>query len=210
MKFSITFHIYTQNPIFSFRNLVLHFRRNGSRFWKQGYAVSSLVCPTGAVHARGFHIFYVFRLNKKWNTRVLLILVLRMIKSEWSLVYTEWVTGYSFQNNYCISFSEYRICLSKQGKPDLMSHYAAFYLVLHYLPKYPFRISGSYARLFICALWSPAGKGLTSWLSFVVSNCKFVTFPLVSWVGCGTWLCRLLIFAPLLTYSGSSLLLSTR
>ena len=25
------------------------------------------------------------------------------------------------------------------------------------------------ARLFICASWSPAGKGLTSWLSFVVS-----------------------------------------
>ena len=25
------------------------------------------------------------------------------------------------------------------------------------------------ARLFICALWSPSGKGLTSWLSFVVS-----------------------------------------
>ena len=42
------------------------------------------------------------------------------------------------------------------------------------------------ARLFICALWSPAEKGLTSWLSFVVSNCEFVTFPLVSWVRCGT------------------------
>ena len=28
-------------------------------------------------------------------------------------------------------------------------------------------------RLFICALWSPAGKRLTSWLSFVVSNCHF-------------------------------------
>ena len=41
------------------------------------------------------------------------------------------------------------------------------------------------ARLFICALWSPAGKGLTSWLWFVVSNCEFVTFLLVSWVGCG-------------------------
>ena len=27
------------------------------------------------------------------------------------------------------------------------------------------------ARRFICALSSPAGKGLTSWLSFVVSNC---------------------------------------
>ena len=32
------------------------------------------------------------------------------------------------------------------------------------------------------ALWSPAGKGLTSWPSFVVSNCEFVIFPLVSWV----------------------------
>ena len=26
------------------------------------------------------------------------------------------------------------------------------------------------ARLFICAFWSPAEKGLTSWLSFVVST----------------------------------------
>ena len=43
-----------------------------------------------------------------------------------------------------------------------------------------------YARLFICALWPPAGKGLTSWLSFVVSNCEFVTFPLIPWVKCGT------------------------
>ena len=28
------------------------------------------------------------------------------------------------------------------------------------------------ARLFICALWSPAGKVLTSKLWFVVSNCE--------------------------------------
>ena len=42
------------------------------------------------------------------------------------------------------------------------------------------------ARLFICALWSLAWKGLTSWLSFMVSTCKFVTFPLVSWVRCCT------------------------
>ena len=55
------------------------------------------------------------------------------------------------------------------------------------------------ARLFICALWSPNGKGLTSWPSFVVSYCEYVTFPLVSWVRCGTWLYRFLIFAPLLT-----------
>ena len=34
------------------------------------------------------------------------------------------------------------------------------------------------ARLFICALWSPAGKGLTSWLSFVVYSCEFFHFPI--------------------------------
>ena len=33
------------------------------------------------------------------------------------------------------------------------------------------------SRLFIAALWSPPGKGLTSWLLFVMSNCDFVTFP---------------------------------
>ena len=37
-----------------------------------------------------------------------------------------------------------------------------------------------------CALWSPAGKGLTSWLSFAVSSREFVTFQLVIWVRCGT------------------------
>ena len=42
-----------------------------------------------------------------------------------------------------------------------------------------------YARLFADALWSPAGKGLTSWLSFMMSNCDVVTFPLLSWVRCG-------------------------
>ena len=42
------------------------------------------------------------------------------------------------------------------------------------------------AGLFIFALWSPAGKGLTSWLSFVMCNSEFVTFPLVSCVRCGT------------------------
>ena len=39
--------------------------------------------------------------------------------------------------------------------------------------------------LFIDALRSIAGKGLTSWLSFVMSNCGVVTFPLVSRVRCG-------------------------
>ena len=34
------------------------------------------------------------------------------------------------------------------------------------------------ARLCICVLWSPAGKGLTSWLSFVVSS---VSLSLSHW-----------------------------
>ena len=38
------------------------------------------------------------------------------------------------------------------------------------------------SRLFIAFLWSPAGKGLTSWLTswllFVMFNCVFVTSPM--------------------------------
>ena len=33
------------------------------------------------------------------------------------------------------------------------------------------------SRLFIAALWSTAGKWLTSWLLLVMFNCVFVTFP---------------------------------
>ena len=55
-----------------------------------------------------------------------------------------------------------------------------------------------HARLFVDALWSPAGKGLTSWLSFVMSYCD-VTFRLVSWVRCGGCLYQFLIFALFLT-----------
>ena len=59
------------------------------------------------------------------------------------------------------------------------------------------------ASVYICALWSPAGKGLTSWISFVGYNCEFVTFPLVSWVRYVTSLYQFLIFAsfaPFLTF----------
>ena len=37
-----------------------------------------------------------------------------------------------------------------------------------------------HARLFVDVLWSPTGKGLTSWLSFAMSYRDVVTFPLVS------------------------------
>ena len=42
-----------------------------------------------------------------------------------------------------------------------------------------------HARLSVDALWPPAGKRLTSWLSFVISNCDVVTFSLVSLVRSG-------------------------
>ena len=58
-------------------------------------------------------------------------------------------------------------------------------------------------RLFICAFWSPAGKGLTSWLSFVVSS---VSLSLSHWYpGSGVVLDCILIFAPLLTFKSSLL-----
>ena len=57
-----------------------------------------------------------------------------------------------------------------------MDHLCYFYLVFVMLG----------ARLFIDVLWAPNGKGLTSWLWFVIYNCEVVTFPLVSWVRCGT------------------------
>ena len=41
---------------------------------------------------------------------------------------------------------------------------------------YLFLVFVMLSRLFIAALWSP-GKGLTSWLSFVMLNCAFATFP---------------------------------
>ena len=41
-------------------------------------------------------------------------------------------------------------------------------------------------RLFIAALWSPAGKGLTSWRLFVMFVVVLLLSHMVSWVRCGT------------------------
>ena len=56
-----------------------------------------------------------------------------------------------------------------------MDHFCYFCLVLLCIN----------ARQFVDALWAPAGKGLTSWLSFVMCFFDAATFPLVSWVRCG-------------------------
>ena len=45
--------------------------------------------------------------------------------------------------------------------------------------------------LFICALWSPAGKGLTSWPSFLVSNCELAIPDLCTLTYFYTQTCRL-------------------
>ena len=42
------------------------------------------------------------------------------------------------------------------------------------------------SRLFIAALWSPDGKGLTSWLLLVMIIVFFVISHVVSWVRYGT------------------------
>ena len=81
-------------------------------------------------------------------------------------------------------------------KPSSKIFYWPFQGGTSFVGRLCFFLSCVWYALFICALWSPAGKGLTSWLSCVVSSCKFVTFPLVSLVSCGTWLYRFLIFAP--------------
>ena len=60
--------------------------------------------------------------------------------------------------------------------------------------------------LFIAALWSPAGKGLISWLLLVMFFAFLLFSHVVSWVSCGTMylivsfpdLCRLTYFETLL------------
>ena len=51
------------------------------------------------------------------------------------------------------------------------------------------------SRLLIAALWSPDGKGLTSWLLFVMFIVILLLSHLVSEDRCGTRLYRFLILA---------------
>ena len=59
-----------------------------------------------------------------------------------------------------------------------------------------------YVFAYVCLLMSCGhllGKGCP--LGSRLSNCEFVTFPLVSWVQCGTGMYRFLILAHFLTLS---------
>ena len=55
--------------------------------------------------------------------------------------------------------------------------------------------------LFLAPLWSPVGKGLTSWPSCIWCFLVFLSLSqMVSRVRCGTWLYRFLIFTFFLTF----------
>ena len=58
-------------------------------------------------------------------------------------------------------------------------------------------------RLFISALWSPAGKGLITWLLLVMFNIVFVTFPCS--VLCLLCLCARLFICALWSPAGKGL-----
>ena len=55
------------------------------------------------------------------------------------------------------------------------------------------------SRLFIAALRTSEGKGMTSWLLFVMFNMILLLSHLVSWDRCGTLLYQFLILAVFLT-----------
>ena len=105
------------------------------------------------------------------------------------------LNGEIFRSGPCLSLCLWKVLLKPSskifywpfwGSASFMDNLCDFCLVLLCFRAY----------LFINDLWSPARKGLTSWLSFVLSNCKVVTFPSVSWVRWGAWLYRSLIIAP--------------
>ena len=54
---------------------------------------------------------------------------------------------------------------------------AVVFVVFCHFPNVLFMSCVMLSRQFIAALWSPVGKGLTSWLLFVKFNCVFATFP---------------------------------
>ena len=51
------------------------------------------------------------------------------------------ITGYNFKK-ILYFFSEDNFVLANSADPDEMQHNAAFHLGLHFLPKYPFWVSG--------------------------------------------------------------------
>ena len=57
-------------------------------------------------------------------------------------------------------------------------------------------------HLFVAALWSHAGKGLTSWVLLVMFIVFLLLSHVISWVRCGVRLYPFLIFAIFLILKG--------
>ena len=82
---------------------------------------------------------------------------------------------YEFLINYSLKWVTIgkTLCLILMGFHFYWPFQGCTFFVDHYLCLVFVMLS----CLFIAALWSPAVKGLTSWLLFVMFNCTFVTFP---------------------------------
>ena len=98
---------------------------------------------------------------------------------------------------FCRRLKCFRSILTNSEEPDRTAPTGAVRSGSHCLLRY---LNKSIIRANICSR-RLASWQLTSWLSFVMSHCEVVTFPLVSWVRCDAWLYRFLIFALLLTLS---------
>ena len=65
--------------------------------------------------------------------------------------------------------------------------------------------------LFLAALWSPAGKELTSWLSCMWCFLVFLSLShMLSWIRCGIWLYQFLILPVFLTWNSNEATLLIR
>ena len=117
-----------------------------------------------------------------------------------------WVRGLSCKPNIYVSWStsELRVRLAplNRFKPSSKIFYWPFQgstsfvdLLCFVLSCVCYVLCASVYMCFVVTCWERADL-----LALVCGVfCEFVTFPLVSWVRCGTWLYRFLIFATLLT-----------
>ena len=79
---------------------------------------------------------------------------------------------------YVITWNEIYCCMRYVGQFGLSLKTRFYFFCGSFMFLFCLVFAMFCARLFICALWSPAGKGLTSWLSFVVSS---VSLSLSHW-----------------------------
>ena len=118
-------------------------------------------------------------LNKMCTLRIPRSLTLRVSfhclqKYSFNYVYTSdtlmrnWANSeYPIEMQHDAAFREVLNCSLRQKRPSEKEIQHLCYVCLVFV---------MLSRLFIAALWPPAGKGLSSWLSFVMFYCVFVTF----------------------------------